>query len=144
MMKNITPLPISEEMLGAYLEGNLSQYEMNCIESVIQSNSSLADFVNEISVEDMDLDVSIYDEIPNFDNFFELPQIASTENLMLSWDSDLQNNDAIFVNPPYEILTPADEICDSLDRDYSDNTSLDIKNDIPFGDNSTLLDNDTY
>lgn len=93
MMKNIKPLPISEEKLGAYIEGNSPQNEMEYIESVIQNNSSLADFVNEISVEDIDLDVSIYDEIPNFDNEFVLPEIPI----------DLDNTIDLEINP-FEML----------------------------------------
>lgn len=77
MIKHIKPLPISEELLGAYLEGNLTQNDAQYIEQMLQENDELSAFVNELSVSD-DL-TSNYDveEFPGFENDFTLPDIAS-------------------------------------------------------------------
>ena len=77
MIKHIKPLPISEELLGAYLEGNLTQNDAQYIEQMLQENDQLSAFVNELSVSD-DL-TSNYDveEFPGFENDFTLPDIAS-------------------------------------------------------------------
>ena len=77
MIKHIKPLPISEEMLGAYLEGNLAQSDAQYVELMLQENDELSAFVNELSVSD-DL-TSNYDveEFPGFENDFTLPDIAS-------------------------------------------------------------------
>ena len=50
MIKHIKPLPISEEMLGAYLEGNLTQSDATYVEQMLQGNDDLSTFVNELSV----------------------------------------------------------------------------------------------
>lgn len=79
----IEDLPVSEEMLGAYLEDNLDSFEASKIESVISENSNLSDFVAEVSQEDIgsildNLEHQILDpsypvfisdlHLPNFDN----------------------------------------------------------------------------
>ena len=76
-MKKQLKLPISEELLGAYLEGNLTQNDAQYIEQMLQENDELSAFVNELSVSD-DL-TSNYDveEFPGFENDFTLPDIAS-------------------------------------------------------------------
>lgn len=43
----IHDLPVSEEMLGAYLEGNLSSFEESQVSSLISQNEILCDIVNE-------------------------------------------------------------------------------------------------
>ncbi len=88
MIKNIRPLPISEEKLGAYIEGNLSQSDALYIEELIKTDSILRDFVDEVSLEDVDTGVTVYDENPNFDNDFILPEIPiNTDNFeMIQFD----------------------------------------------------------
>ena len=48
MLKHLQPLPISEEMLGAYLEGNLSYEEADYVESVLQQDDNMRGLVEEV------------------------------------------------------------------------------------------------
>lgn len=50
---SIEDLPISEEMLGAYLEGNVDILESNNIESSLSSDEQLFDFANSINNDDL-------------------------------------------------------------------------------------------
>ena len=75
MIKYIKPLPVSEEMLGAYLEGNLTAEDSSMVQSIIDSNSEFRNFVEEVSVADSSTEESIYDAHPNFDLDFELPVV---------------------------------------------------------------------
>ena len=77
MIKHIKPLPISEEMLGAYLEGNLPQSDAQYLEQMLQGNDDLLTFVNELSVSD-DLTSNYQVEaLPSFENDFTLPEIST-------------------------------------------------------------------
>lgn len=77
MIKHIKPLPISEEMLGAYLEGNLPQSDAQYLEQMLQGNDYLLTFVNELSVSD-DLTSNYQVEaLPSFGNDFTLPEIST-------------------------------------------------------------------
>lgn len=77
MIKHIKPLPISEEMLGAYLEGNLTQNDAQYVEQMLQGNDDLLTFVNELSVSD-DLTSNYQVEaLPSFGNDFTLPEIST-------------------------------------------------------------------
>ena len=83
MIKHIKPLPVSEEMLGAYLEGNLSQNDAEYIEQILQDNDELSAFVNELSVsDDLTSDYQMED-IPSFENDFTLPEIATEFGIYL-------------------------------------------------------------
>ena len=82
MIKHISSPAISEEILGAYLEGNLSEYETQRVEHILEYDDDLGGLVDEIAVEnlsvldtDADSSPSIYDENPNFDMDFELPEV---------------------------------------------------------------------
>lgn len=75
MIKYIKPLPVSEEMLGAYLEGNLTAEDSSMVQGVIDSNSEFRNFVDVVSVADPSTEESIYDAHPNFDLEFELPEV---------------------------------------------------------------------
>lgn len=75
MMKQIKPLSISEEMLGAYLEGNLPLEEARYVENLIGEDDDLQAFVGDLTTLDMDNEVSVYDDYPDFDAAFELPQV---------------------------------------------------------------------
>ena len=74
MIKYIKPLPISEEILGAYLEGNLTPSDVRYVEHIIENNSDFSAFVDELAIAE-DLDSGYYtDEMANYDNFI-LPEI---------------------------------------------------------------------
>lgn len=82
MIKHISSPAISEEILGAYLEGNLSAYETQRVERILEYDDELDALVDEIAVEnlaildtDADSSPSIYDENPNFDMNFALPEV---------------------------------------------------------------------
>ena len=48
MLKHLQPLPISEEMLGAYLEGNLTADEVGYVESLLETDDVLKELVDEV------------------------------------------------------------------------------------------------
>ena len=77
MIKHIKPLPISEEMLGAYLEGNLAQSDAQYVELMLQDNDELSAFVEELSVSDYITSDYQMEDIPSFKNDFTLPEIAT-------------------------------------------------------------------
>ena len=77
MIRHIKPLPISEEMLGAYLEGNLTQSDATYVEQMLQGNDDLSTFVNELSVSDDLMSNYQVEELPSFENDFTLPEIAT-------------------------------------------------------------------
>lgn len=77
MIKHIKPLPISEEMLGAYLEGNLTQSDATYVEQMLQGNDDLSTFVNELSVSDDLMSNYQVEELPSFENDFTLLEIAT-------------------------------------------------------------------
>ena len=77
MIKHIKPLPISEEMLGAYLEGNLAQSDAQYVELMLQDNDELSAFVEELSVSDDLTSDYPMEDIPSFENDFTLPEIAT-------------------------------------------------------------------
>lgn len=74
-MKHLKPLPISEEMLGAYIEGNLSAEESLMVKGLIDSDDKFQDFVSELSVPDSMIGGTFWDVLPAFDTEFELPSI---------------------------------------------------------------------
>ena len=77
MIKHIKPLPISEEMLGAYLEGNLAQSDAQYVELMLRSNNEFSAFVEELSVSDDLASDYQMEDIPSFKNDFTLPEIAT-------------------------------------------------------------------
>ena len=77
MIKHIKPLPISEEMLGAYLEGNLAPSDAQYVELMLQDNDELSAFVEELSVSDDLTSDYPMEDIPSFENDFTLPEIAT-------------------------------------------------------------------
>lgn len=92
MIKYIKPLPVSEEMLGAYLEGNLSKYESLKIEEMMQSNVFFKEFVDEVSslgegVGLADGDDFVYEGYPNFAEEFRLPEIPELDSCIFD-DAD--------------------------------------------------------
>lgn len=88
MIKHIKPLPISEEMLGAYLEGNLAQSDATYVEQMLQGNDDLSTFVNELSVSDDLMSNYQVEDIPSFENDFTLPEVPQNfENRMNSLEN---------------------------------------------------------
>jgi hypothetical protein len=77
MIKHIKPLPISEEMLGAYLEGNLAQHNAQYVERMLQGDNELSAFVEELSVSDNLASNYLLEDLPSFENDFTLPEIST-------------------------------------------------------------------
>ena len=75
MMKQIKPLSISEEMLGADLEGNLSLEEARYVENLIGEDDDLQTFVGDLTTLDVNNEASVYDDYPDFDAAFELHHV---------------------------------------------------------------------
>lgn len=77
MIKHIKPLPISEEMLGAYLEGNLAQHNAQYVERMLKGDNELSAFVEELSVSDNLASNYLLEDLPSFENDFTLPEIST-------------------------------------------------------------------
>lgn len=77
MIKHIKPLPISEEMLGAYLEGNLAQHDARYVEQMLQGDDEFSAFVEELSVSDNMTSNCLLEDIPNLENDFILPEVST-------------------------------------------------------------------
>ena len=77
MIKHIKPLPISEEMLGAYLEGNLAQHNAQYVERMLQGDNELSAFVEELSVSDNLASNYLLEDLPSLENDFTLPEIPT-------------------------------------------------------------------
>ena len=73
-LDKLMELPVSEEMLGAYLEGNLNEIEADSVHQLISQNDELLD----ISQTD-DYDSNIDDEEIDLTNF-QLPFISLTDS----------------------------------------------------------------
>ena len=87
MIKHIKPLPISEEMLGAYLEGNLSLHDAEYVEQMLQRDGNLSSFVDELSMsEDIEANCLI-DDVLGMDWDFGLPEIPMTSVTSMDVDS---------------------------------------------------------
>lgn len=71
-------LSISEEKIGAYIEGNLPISEMKIIESIIQSDFRLQELVDDISIEETtDLSDTISEDFLIRYNDLNLPEIPT-------------------------------------------------------------------
>lgn len=114
MIKFIKPLPISEETLGAYLEGNLSAEDSRGLEELLDSNAIFKDFVEEVAVTDGSMNESIYDEYPNFDEEFDLPEI-------LDWDTCLSDNAEFFCHEEVDYNSVSDDDTTVMMKAWSDN-----------------------
>lgn len=76
MLKHLQPLPISEEMLGAYLEGNLTVDEAGYVESALQTDELLKGIVEEVNSDNIELvENSLDEELGMID--FQLPELTS-------------------------------------------------------------------
>lgn len=81
MLKHLQPLPISEEMLGAYIEGNLTAEEVGFVESVLELNKGLQELVEEVGTVSSDLlSENLEDSNPIYSdevlNDFDLPEVG--------------------------------------------------------------------
>ena len=109
MLKHLQPLPISEEMLGAYLEGNLTADEVGYVESFLETDDVLKGLVDEIDVfqddwtdiHENDSDFVFEQEIDNF----ILPEIGLNMINSIGLMNREMNSD---YNVSFGQLTPED------------------------------------
>ena len=106
MLKHLQPLSISEEMLGAYLEGNLTADEVCYVESCLKSDIDLQELVDEVGYAGSDwAKETVIDLNPEYSAFefedFDLPEVDG-HLLDSEWDDtrepevsdfDITNND---------------------------------------------------
>ena len=106
MLKHLEPLPISEEMLGAYLEGNLTAEEVGYVESCLKSDVDLQELVDEVGYTGQDwVNEAVVDLNPEYSAYgfddFDLPEVDG-HLLDSEWDDtrepevsdfDITNND---------------------------------------------------
>lgn len=81
MLKHLQPLPISEEMLGAYLEGNLTAEEVGYVEALLELDKDLQELVGEVGTISSDwlsenLDDSNQICLDDVLNDFDLPEVG--------------------------------------------------------------------
>ncbi len=81
MLKHLQQLPISEEMLGAYLEGNLTAEEVGYVEALLELDKDLQELVGEVGTISSDwlsenLDDSNLICSDDVLNDFDLPEVG--------------------------------------------------------------------
>lgn len=119
----IEELPVSEEMIGAFLEGKLMGAEMRDVSNFIENNSIISDLVNELEAENaqkerlgvddiiQDLQMSEFNLQVDFNEII----LPSIENNLIS--DIFTNSDEIVSsnlgNEIYESTEPTDEIVKS-------------------------------
>ncbi|MBD5194931.1 MAG: hypothetical protein HDS84_02205 [Bacteroidales bacterium] len=134
---SIEELPISEEMLGAYLEGNLSDAESIVVNNTIDSFSELSSIIAEIpSIEDFTT-FELYNEKQDFNEGsvledVELPSISSLELA----DTSSICTDEFIIQSTLEDVVKVDSVY-HLDPSSLDDTHQFFENNLFSDDNST-------
>ena len=131
MIKEIKSLPISEETLGAYLEGNLPEHERMEVEKLLENNHELREFVDEVSADDINYDESIYDYFPDFDSEFSLPEIPDNTDDIEVFPADDEVTLEIVDEDEDETEDP-DDYDKHLFQDIEDDISIDADDFISF------------
>ena len=122
MLKHLQPLPISEEMLGAYLEGNLSMEEMNLVESILNQDDSLMDLIGEVGeFQQTWLDASSETAFLDFGQDmmnFVLPEVpmSSFNDLYLNGEFQTGYIGDSFSDSQYDVLSGDDIFKFSIDN----------------------------
>lgn len=80
MLKHLESLPISEEMLGAYLEGNLTAEEVGYVETCLKSDIDMQELVDEVGYTGQDwVNEAVVDLNPEYSAYgfddFDLPEV---------------------------------------------------------------------
>lgn len=117
----IQVLPISEEMFGAYLEGNLDCYEMESISKLVQKNDLLRTISEDVicsstnlnHIDDL-LDIGMENDTVSLEAGRDAP--IGTGCSMLYSDENIIDNESYIED--YESIDNNDSIEDSL-LDYS-------------------------
>lgn len=82
---SIDDLPVSEELLGAYLEGNVNPIERSHIEYEMSEDSELSSFVNELDYDSKSILDNLENQIfdPDYPHFLSDIQLPDIENAIL-------------------------------------------------------------
>lgn len=80
MLKHLQQLPVSEEMLGAYLEGNLTAEEVGFVETCLKSDIDMQELVDEVGYTGQDwVNEAVVDLNPEYSAYgfddFDLPEV---------------------------------------------------------------------
>lgn len=114
----IEDLPVSEEMLGAYMENKLDSFETSQIESAISEGTQLSEFVDEIS---QDNGFNILDNLDS--------QLFAPISHVFIDGLQLPNLDSDFANVPFQeddlvAACCSENLCDDLDGGLSDDSFI--------------------
>ena len=109
MLKHLQPLPISEEMLGAYLEGNLTAEETSYVESVVEKDYSLRSLVDELADSTCDMsEITYWGTESLVDEDIAAFQLPDINMLMITGDKSMDDIMNSEYNVPFGKLTPGD------------------------------------
>ena len=133
---SIQDLPVSEEMLGAYIEGNLDPIQTQCVENLMQKDDDFASFVDECKTDILN------DQSNNWDkpiNFMGMEDVSLPELPIDAMDQYGNGGTSVFLDPfnlfeGVACAIPSDDFIDNneifsddFDRFYIDDNSLDIE-----------------
>lgn len=139
----IQELPLSEEMLGAYLEGNLNFYDTINVESVMWGNDNLFAFMDKSSMDESVVTDYLETEFLGLDNDFVLPEMQMGIT-MLPYSFPLRfepsSEDVVNVIMP-EVASDGDSLDLQFDDNVFDGRIDEISNGVDdYNDTSILLD----
>lgn len=124
----IEDLPVSEEMLGAYLEGNLTPSEVSDIESSTQEN----DYINELTNSGREYDTGFYISDDSIIDDFDLPSIP--DDSFIEFDLAYSSSIAETEELDYPVLNDIDNQYFKKDDYINDNIET------PFEDDDSMFD----
>lgn len=108
---------VSEEMLGAYIEGNLSEAEAGYVRSSLELHDGLADLLDDVS---------------ELDEMTGMEEALAADDLPVWADStDIDSDDILAVEPSDD---PYVDIINTSDITVGDLSQIDITNDPLFSD----------
>ena len=126
MIKHIKPLPISEEMLGAYLEGSLSSHDAEYVEQMLQRDCNLSSFVNELSMSESMEANCLTGNVLDLECDFELPEIPMAFGPSMDVDIfSLYPNTSLSDVAACDIMSEAVAEVDIIKEDDDDNICID-------------------
>lgn len=127
---SIEDLPVSEEMLGAYIEGNILSSEIGEIETILDENPYLKDLINDdyLNIEDNIDDLALRLEIEEM----PLPLVSSED--LIEYDSNNHWMGSYYDDMPMVAACTTDNVDPSFDSEFSDENVIN-----PFeGDDPTI------
>lgn len=145
MLKHLQPLPISEEMLGAYLEGNLTAEEVGYVESAMQTDELMKGIVDEVNRDGIDW-TSLADNTFIHEGLDLIPDLQIPEIPTLT----IFTNETISAHTPYYPDIAACAILEDVDIEGVEilegtNISIEQNGNKDFGgdmDDSTMIMNE--